>query len=330
VGVISPSLGFSPAGLVFASGITPTQPSPIKGEGFTAECNLTMPPAPLQLQRRAEELASLLPPLLVAAQRVAAHVAPGVHGRRRVGPGETFWQFRRYQPGDPVTAIDWRKSAKSDPVFVRETEWTAAQAVWLWHDRSPSMEYRSAPHLPTKRDRAALLVLALAVLLERGGEAIGLLGDARGPSQGRAVLTRLATTLSEPTIGDNLPPPTPLPRHAQIVLAGDFLAPLDEVDTLVRRLAERGAAGHMVQILDPAEEALPFEGRVRFAGLEGEGETLITRTEDVREAYIGRLAAHRDGLAAIARSVGWRFAVHHTDQPPQTILLTLHGALGTR
>lgn len=291
-----------------------------------------MPPAPppIQLQRRAEELASLLPPLLVAAERVAAHVAPGVHGRRRVGPGETFWQFRRYQAGDPVTAIDWRKSAKSDPVFVRETEWTAAQAVWLWHDRSPSMDYRSAPRLPTKRERAALLVLALAVLLERGGEAVGLLGDTRGPGQGRAVLTRLAATLSDSAAGGNLPSPMALPRHAQVVLAGDFLSPLEEIDALVRRLAERGSAGHMVQILDPAEEALPFEGRIRFAGLEGEGETLITRAEDVREAYAARLAAHRAGLAAIARSVGWRFAVHHTDQPPQTILLTLHGAIGTR
>lgn len=285
---------------------------------------------PLPLQRRAEELAGLLPPLLVAAERIAAHVAPGVHGRRRVGPGETFWQFRRYQPGDPVTAIDWRKSAKSDPVFVRETEWTAAQAVWLWHDRSPSMDYRSVAKLPTKRERAVLLTMALAVLLVRGGETVGLLGDTRGPGLGRAVLNRLAATLSEAGAGGNLPPPVALPRHAQVVLAGDFLAPLEEIDVMVRRLADRGTGGHMVQILDPAEEVLPFEGRVRFAGLEGEGETLITRTEDVRGAYVERLKAHRDGLAAIARAVGWRFAVHHTDQPPQSILLTLHGALGTR
>lgn len=283
------------------------------------------------LRRSAEELAALLPPLLVAAERIAAHVAPGVHGRRRVGPGEAFWQFRRYQPGDPVTAIDWRKSAKSDPVFVRETEWTAAQAVWLWHDRSASMDYRSGNRLPTKRERAALLVMALAVLLVRGGETVALLGGEHPPSLGRAVLSRMAAALSEAGGGDSLPAAAmALPRHAQVVLAGDFLAPLDEVDALVRRLAERGSGGHMVQILDPAEEVLPFEGRIRFAGLEGEGETLITRTEDVRGAYVERLKSHREGLAAIARAAGWSFAVHHTDQPPQTILLTLHGALGTR
>lgn len=287
-----------------------------------------LPPA--QLHRRAEELAALMPPLLVAAERIAAHVAPGVHGRRRVGPGETFWQFRRYQPGDPVTAIDWRQSAKSDPVFVRETEWTAAQAVWLWHDRSPSMDYRSNDRLPLKHERAALLAMALAVLLVRAGETVGLLGDPRGPGQGRAVLTRLAATLAAGDSGAGLPPPVPLPRHAQAVLLGDFLSPPEEIDAMVRQLAERGVGGHMVQVLDPAEEVLPFSGRVRFAGLEGEGETLITRTEDVREAYLSRLTAHRAALADIARSVGWRFAVHHTDQPPQAILLTLHGAIGTR
>lgn len=287
---------------------------------------------PVQLQHRAEELAALLPPLLVAAQRVAATVSHGVHGRRQAGQGETFWQFRRYQAGDPVTTIDWRRSAKSDPVFVRETEWTAAQAVWLWFDRSPSMDYRSRPMLPTKRDRAMLLLLALAALLVRGGEKVGLLGAGGSPGTGRAVLSRLASAMNDaPLEADGgLPGGAPLPRHAQVVLAGDFLVPLEQVDAAVRRLADRGATGHMVQVLDPAEESLPFEGRVRFTGLEGEGDTLITRAEDVRDAYVGRLKAHREGLAAIARTVGWHFTLHHTDTPPQAVLMTLHSLLGSR
>ena len=110
-----------------------------------------------QLQHRAEQAAAALPPLLVAAERVAATVAQGVHGRRRVGQGETFWQFRQYQPGDAATRIDWRESAKSQRLYVRETEWEAAQSVWLWRDASPSMEYASSKAIPTKRERADLL-----------------------------------------------------------------------------------------------------------------------------------------------------------------------------
>src|SRR5688500_9183015 len=131
---------------------------------------------PVALRRlRAEQLAATLPPLLVAAERVAATVQQGVHGRRRVGTGEAFWQFRRYEAGDSPQRIDWRQSAKADPVFVREMEWAAAQSVWLWRDASASMRWRSHPDWPEKLAHAELLTLALAVLLVRGGERVALL-----------------------------------------------------------------------------------------------------------------------------------------------------------
>ncbi len=133
------------------------------------------------LRVRAERLGTPLPPLLVAAERVAATVTAGLHGRRRVGPGETFWQFRHYQSGDPVRSIDWRRSARSDSLYVCEHEWQAAQSVWLWCDGSPSMAYHAQATLPTKGERAALLCMALAVLLMRAGERVALLGSAPPP-----------------------------------------------------------------------------------------------------------------------------------------------------
>lgn len=283
-------------------------------------------PAAAAIQEgRAQDLAARLPPLLVAAERVAATVAGGVHGRRRTGPGETFWQYRRTQPGDPYSSIDWRRSARSDRLFTRETEWSAAQTVWLWRDPSPSMDWRSTRDLPTKRDRAELLALAVGALLLRGGERVALLSGALAPTSGGGALTRLGLAMAgEPAPGGALPAPLGLPRHAETVLLSDFLAPLREVDAGVRALAGAGAVGHMIQVLDPAEESLSFSGRIRFAGLEGEGETLVRRVEDVRDSYSARLAAHRQGLAAIARAAGWTFAVHHTDQPPQAALLALH------
>lgn len=287
-----------------------------------------MAPNPGALQHKAQGLAATLPPLLVAADRIAAIVSQGVHGRRRVGQGETFWQFRRYQSGDPAQAIDWRQSARGTPLFVRETEWAGAQSVWLWRDGSNSMRYRSHRNLPEKEERASLLLLALAALLVRAGERIALAGDARAPATGRAVLSRLAQTLPTQPPGSGLPPAAPLPRHANTVLFSDFLTPLDEIDAAVRRLAGGGVRGHLVQILDPAEDSLPFTGRVLFDGLEGEGETLIRRTEDVRTDYTGRMRAHQAGLSAIARAAGWTFTVHHTDMPPQAALLALHAALG--
>ena len=288
------------------------------------------------LRHRGEQAGAALPPLLVAAERVAATVAQGVHGRRRVGQGETFWQFRQYQPGDAVARIDWRESAKSQRLYVRETEWEAAQSVWLWRDASSSMDYSSAEYLPggdwpTKRDRAELILVALASLLVRGGERLTLLGTGVSPMSGRAALSRVVEMIEHgagvgPT-ETGLPVFEPLPRSAQLVWVGDFLAPLAEINAAVAHFAGAGLKGHLLQIADPAEEDLPFAGRVRFEGIEEREALIVSRVENLRGDYAERYHRHRDGLAQIARSVGWTLGFHRTDRPPHLALLALHAAL---
>ena len=281
------------------------------------------------IHHKAEELAALLPPLMVAAERVAATVSQGVHGRRSVGQGETFWQFRRYGFGDSTQLIDWRQSAKSQPVYVRETEWEAAQSVWLWRDGSQSMAYRSTDGLVNKIERADLLLLALASLLIRGGEHVALLGTGMTPSSGRGMLHRLWSMIEAQDRKAKAPPGSlpafeSLPRYGRVVLIGDFLSPLDEIHHSIAAFANQGIRGHLVQVLDPAEETLPFSGRVRFDGMEDEGEILIGRVEAIREQYLDRLANHNQGIEALAKSFGWSHAVHHTDHSPEASLLALY------
>ena len=285
----------------------------------------------VQSTRRAEALGARLPALLVAAERVATTVAQGVHGRRRVGQGDSFWQFRRFVPGDSVSRIDWRQSARSDRAFVRETEWEAAQTVCLWRDGAPSMHWHSRGQPADKIERAELLLLALASLLLRGGERVRLIGSDLRALSARAGLERLAEQLPGLAGDDGVPPETVLPRHARVVLIGDLLAPLERVQEVVGRMAAVPVTGHLLQVLDPAEALLPYEGRVRFAW-SGDGrssalETLIPRVEGVREAYAERLARQQEGLAGICAAAGWGFAVHRTDHPPEAALLALYLAL---
>ena len=282
-----------------------------------------------ETHHKAEELAAQLPPLLVAAERVAATVSQGVHGRRRVGQGETFWQFRRYEFGDSTQLIDWRQSAKSQPVYVRETEWEAAQTVWLWRDGSPSMSYQSVDSLPSKIERSDLLLLALASLLIRGGEHVALLGTGMTPSSSRGMLIRLwsmieAQDLEPETRQGSLPAFETLPRYGRVVMIGDFLSPLEEIRESISALANQGIRGHLVQVLDPAEETLPFSGRVRFDGMENEGDVLIGRVESMRDDYQKALKRHNQGTEALAKSFGWSYAVHHTDRSPEASLLALY------
>ena len=285
-------------------------------------------PAPAQSARLtipwAEQLGARLPPLLVEAERVATTVMPGIHGRRRPGPGEAFWQFRPYVAGDQASRIDWRQSAKSDRLFIKETEWEAAQTVALWRASDAGMAWRSDASLPSKALRADLLLLALASLLLRGGERVRLFGLPR-PYAGRGALPQIAEGMASMAAKPEEPR---LARHARAVLMGDFWGPLEETRRAIGTLASQGVHGHLLQVIDPAEETLPYAGRIRFeevaAGLVA---ALVPRVESVREVYAERLVRHRAGLAALASAAGWTFASHRTDHPPEAALMALHQVL---
>lgn len=282
------------------------------------------------LRHAAEEAAGGLPPLLVEAERVAATIVQGVHGRRRVGQGDAFWQFRPYAEDDPASLIDWRQSARGDGHYVRENEWEAAESVWLWRDGSRSMDWASSRELPSKRRRAEVLALALAILLVRAGERVALLDAPAPPATGRAVLNRLERALATEVAADapSLPAPRRLPRFARVVLVGDLLDPPAAIDAAVAGFAGAGVRGCLVQVLDPAEHAFPWSGRVRFAGLEAEGELLVRRAESLAADYRAKLAAQRAALRTIAQTRGWYFIEHATDGPASRALLALFAALG--
>src|SRR5713226_4481557 len=120
------------------------------------------------------ELAAQMPRLILEARRIAATVIHGLHGRRRAGPGENFWQYRRFMSGEPAARVDWRRSARDDHLYVREQEWEAAHTVWLWPDRSASMTFRSALAQDSKLERALVGTFGLTEILVRAGERVGM------------------------------------------------------------------------------------------------------------------------------------------------------------
>jgi uncharacterized protein (DUF58 family) len=277
------------------------------------------------LQDEAEALAASLPPLMVQAERLAAAVSLGVHGRRKAGMGETFWQFRHYRAEDPSVAIDWRQSAKSQHLYVREREWEAAQSVWLWRDGSPGMRFSSTG--TTKMERASVLALALATLLVRGGERVAALGEGRGPGASRATLRRIAHYLGAPPRDDALPPQATMSRNAQFVWLSDFLSPLADIELTMARLTREAVGGHLIHIIDPAEEDFPYRGRTRFEEAQGPLTETLGRAETVADAYRARFKAHAETVAAIARHLGWTYLAHRTDKSPQTALIALYADL---
>jgi uncharacterized protein (DUF58 family) len=279
-------------------------------------------------REQAERLGARLPPLMIQAERVAATVAQGEHGRRRVGQGDAFWQFRRFRQEDTSIAIDWRQSAKSQHLYVREREWAAAASVWIWRDASPSMQYKSHVASCTKVERATVLALAFASLLIRGGERVGDLSRPEPPATGRPGLNRFALNMtSQMESTQSLPPLMPLPRFSQIILISDWLTPIESVMEILRHYGARGVRGHLIQVLDPAEEDLPFDGRTEFEDVESKLRMLARRAETLREAYHDRLSGLRTSIAQACRRQDWTFASHRTDRPPQGALLAAYAAL---
>ncbi len=278
----------------------------------------------------AEQLADRLPPLLVAAERVAATVAQGVHGRRRVGPGETFWQFRRYQPGDRAARSTGASRPGRPQLFVRDHEWEAARERLAVGRLSASMAYRSRSAWPTKQRPRDAAGAGAGVAPDAGRRAGRAAGRGSTPAGGRAGMAGCAKRLVARSASRlSLPPGQQLPRHARLVLIGDFLVPLEALDASACA-ASPGAASAAIccRCSIRPRGACRSPAASQFEGLEGEGRALIGNAEACASATA--CASRRTaGLRELCRSRPGRLPARHR-HPPEPALLALYTTLSTK
>jgi uncharacterized protein (DUF58 family) len=274
----------------------------------------------------AAHLSGHLPGLLLRAEQVAHTFMKGVHGRRRVGQGETFWQFRHYAPGDSMRDIDWKQTAKRDDPYVRELEWEAAQTLWLWRDASESMNFSSAKKIPPKKECAEVLLLALSMLALNAGEQVGLIGTNLAPQAHYNSARRIFDYL--PQQDRLLETGRTVSSKSHALLFSDFYFAPENLSAFCGGLARRGVKGGLIQLVDPAEQNLPWSGRVKFQDIEDPGHSLtLPQVEDIRAAYAEKFRAHQEAVRAVARANGWTFLSFSTDTPYEKILTGLYDAL---
>jgi len=277
---------------------------------------------------KSRKLAARVPRLILEARRVASTIIHGLHGRRRAGPGENFWQYRRFTNGEPSNSVDWRRSARDDHLYVREREWEASHTIWLWADRSPSMDFNSHLTEWSKLDRALVVSFALAEVLVQGGERVGI-PDIMRPTSNRNIIEKMAQTIVHDTSErPSLPPNFAPAPFSEVLLLSDFWSPVSEFRRIIGQLAANGARGHVVQVVDPAEESFPYMGRVEFVEPEGLGSITAGRAETWRNEYQKLVANHRAALRAECEQFGWSFTVHRTDRGPTELLFAIHARMG--
>jgi len=284
---------------------------------------------PADLRKDGEGLAAGFPELLAHARQLAATISLGNHGRRRAGPGDEFWQYRPAMAGDHLRQIDWRRSARSDQHFVRQMEWQNVQSVHLWVDGSAAMGYSSSDKLETKGARARLLGLATTILLAQAGESVGLMQDPEPPKHGHGQITKIAVRLASAVVDAEYgkPPAKHMARGNRALFISDFLGEWDELVEALSRAADQKVEGCLVQILDPAEEEFPFDGRTIFHSMNGSLQFETRRAKAIQDDYLAKLSERKLALAALAERTGWRYSCHHTSQSAQSILMWIFNAL---
>ena len=190
------------------------------------------------------------------------------------------------------------------------------------------MTFASALSSDSKLERSLIVAFALAEVLVQGGERVGVPGLMR-PTASRNVIEKMAESiLHDPTERASLPPsfaPSPL---SEVVMLSDLWSPIADVRATIAQLSATGAHGHVIQIVDPAEESFPYSGRVEFIEPEGAGSVTAGRAETWRNDYQNIVARHRADIRAETDLRGWSFAIHRTDRPASELLLVLHSRMG--
>ena len=278
----------------------------------------------------AASLAASLPQIAMEARRLAASISLGLHGRGRAGPGESFWQYRALRTGETQTRIDWRKSARhTNTLYVRDHEWEAARSFHIFIDRSQSMYYSSGKH-SQKIDHALIMGLAVADLLVRSGERVGLIGQSP-PSASRQIIDRLAEALLHPIDQDKaLPQVRPLPKQAHLILIGDFLTEPDAIETTLNEFDRDDISITLLRILDPAEIHFPFSGETELLSVESALALDIGDAAGFAAEARTKLQAHDQALHQIAQNHRAFFVTHRTDEAMTQNLLALMTHFGQR
>jgi uncharacterized protein (DUF58 family) len=275
-------------------------------------------------------LAKRMPRLVLEARRVAATLAHGIHGRRRAGTGESFWQFRPFVTGESAHRIDWRRSARDDRLYVREREWETAHTVWLWIDRSASMGFVSDLAQASKIERALVLGLALSNAFVEAGERVGLLG-LMSPRATRQIAEKIGEVIVADrwSLDEDMPPSAPIPTLDEAVLISDFLSPVEQITSVIEAISARGARGHLAMIVDPVEETFPFQGQAVLHDLEAGLQLRVGDAGSWGKAYRDRIARHRDAIEDLVRRRGWTLTIHRTDRPASEAALRLMTLVST-
>jgi Protein of unknown function DUF58 len=266
-----------------------------------------------------EALEAALPAIVMDARRAAASIVMGEHGKRRAGTGDAFWQHREWTNGESIRQIDWRRSARSDKLFVREREHQVPALLQIWCDQRRGMNWRSDETVPTKAQRALVLGLALGIATRAGGERVCAMGSG-APLREEGQFARILNMNGMSFINRIV--------AGQVVVISDGLESAEIWSSRAKAITSVKAELFVVIVRDDAEAHFPYQGRQSFSASEGGQPVIVGRAQSAQDDYQQAYQRHMEHVRQAIRDGGGQVFLHATSAPAVPILLSLAGSLG--
>ena len=230
----------------------------------------------------------------------------GIHKSPYHGFNVEFAEYREYTPGDDLRYLDWRVLARSDRVFIKQFETETNLNCYLLLDTSGSMDFTTGAD--TRLDYGASLAAALALLMLRQGDQVGLVtydtavrhfipprGNARHFGAVVDALERV-TTGGDTNISAVLHEIAErVRRRSLVIVISDFFDNVEEVLNGLQHFCHRRHEVIVFHLLDDAEITFPFDRVTLFEGME-RGEEIVADPRTVADGYRGAFRKYLDRL----------------------------------
>jgi uncharacterized protein (DUF58 family) len=274
---------------------------------------------------------SKLARLDLTARLVVEGFLTGLHRSPYHGFSVEFAEHRQYMPGDPLRHLDWKVLAKSDRKYIKQYEEETNLRAMLLVDTSASMGYGS--HGITKLDYARQLAAALAYLMLRQNDAVGMFAFASG--QGEQIPPRstmghvrpLLLLLERLTPGGTTDFASSLhslaermTRRGLVVILSDLLDEPDRIEQAIHHFRHRKHEVLVFHVLDPQEVSFNFEREAVYVDMES-GARVTTRPQELRSDYRARVGEWRDRIRQYCVEKNAGYVPLTTDQPYDRALL---------
>ena len=265
---------------------------------------------------KAQDLSASFERLLARHQTVSSLSAYGLHNRKRSGLGERFWQYRAYETGEDASKIDWRRSARGDQLYVKEKELESLRDYNIWIDCASSMKFLSTLGQEDKLTRAIIIGLAIADLILRSGDRVGLLGSS-APSSSHVALKQIAHQLEEHIVSNfnsSIPLLARPSKRSKIIIISDFLNNSANLKDTLNYYSNFEISGLIIMINDPCEVAFPFSGETQFFNTENNQHYYAGEAQHIAKQYHRVFEKHKLHTQKIAIENRFQYYHHITNQ----------------